>query len=704
MSNKFLDCYMRVSSNEQRDEGNSLSVQEDMGKDVSNKLGLIFRPHMEGSRSSTIHYREVLEELKYKISKGEVKNIWIQDRSRLFRDLIEGLLFRRDFLEKFKVSLYEGSTPTRIHLDSPEENLQYNILMTFNQYENQQRSHKSQLGKIHKLKTLSPTKSVYMGGTSLFGYINIDKIWTIQKEESKWVKFIFDSYEKGKTIKQVKDLLDRNGVEPRRTGNGLWNTGTIHKMLMNKTYTGLHHIHQKKIDYTFSVKVPKIIKVGQFRKVQKLLQRHQHFKDNNKKHFSLLEEFLVCECGKRMGSRHLKTTSSLGYKVNTRTYYCLSSQYDWKSGNERVCKNKKSLQMDSLNEYVLDFVKEKVSQSNILKDNFKKQVLEDKFQRMKDIKETEKQYENKIQKLQKEIDEIENKIVDMEVSKIGMKDTTIIDKVIAKYIEVLDGRKTVCEEIEKNIDDLGQDKNWLNWVEKYGETLELNTSNEEKQKDFLKGIVKQITIHSEYGFDRNEKSIQKGHSVDFRFTLKIVDDEYEVLDKTTKPRSYRVKQGKDRYKSDGVMRFINTRVRSKKKIKSEVENEVSLFHQSKPLRNCRVDLTDEITLPKYTHYLCFSVKVRTNKFIYFPLEKYTPQQQEIFNKILSLHNSGLGYRKISYYLNSKGINTHKGKQWGNNNVYSVLKRHKEREERIEYMNKEYEPQWSKMEIQWERNI
>tara|TARA_B100000780_G_C20878277_1_gene349362 strand:- start:398 stop:580 length:183 start_codon:yes stop_codon:yes gene_type:complete len=60
--------------------------------------------------------------------------------------------------------------------------------------------------------------------------------------------------------------------------------------------------------------------------------------------------------------------------------------------------------MDSLNEYVLGFVKEKVSQSNILKDNFKKEILEDKFQRMKDIKETEKQYENKIQKLQKEID------------------------------------------------------------------------------------------------------------------------------------------------------------------------------------------------------------------------------------------------------------------------------------------------------------
>ena len=101
--------------------------------------------------------------------------------------------------------------------------------------------------------------------------------------------------------------------------------------------------------------------------------------------------------------------------------------------------------------------------------------------------------------------------------------------------------------------------------------------------------------------------------------------------------------------------------------------------------------------------MCFSVKVRTNKFVYFPLTKYTPQQQEIFNKILSLHNSGLGYRKISHYLNNKKILTHKGNKWGNNNVYSVLKRHREREKRIEYMNTEYEPEWGEMEVKWEKN-
>ena len=101
--------------------------------------------------------------------------------------------------------------------------------------------------------------------------------------------------------------------------------------------------------------------------------------------------------------------------------------------------------------------------------------------------------------------------------------------------------------------------------------------------------------------------------------------------------------------------------------------------------------------------MCFSVKVRTNKFVYFQTEKYTSQQEKIYQLIKSLHDGGLGYRKISYYLNDKGILTNRGKKWGSNNVYSVLKRYKQREERLEYINREYEPEWGKMLVRWEKN-
>ena len=40
---------------------------------------------------------------------------------------------------------------------------------------------------------------------------------------------------------------------------------------------------------------------------------------------------------------------------------------------------------------------------------------------------------------------------------------------------------------------------------------------------------------------------------------------------------------------------------------------------------------------------------------------YSPKVK--FQKIKSLHQSGLGYRKIAYKLNEENIRTHRGKEW-----------------------------------------
>ena len=112
-------------------------------------------------------------------------------------------------------------------------------------------------------------------------------------------------------------------------------------------------------------------------------------------------------------------------------------------------------------------------------------------------------------------------------------------------------------------------------------------------------------------------------------------------------------------------------------------------------------MIDEI--PKYSHYLCFTVSVRTNKFALKQLDRYSPEQEAVFQKIKSLHESGLGYRKIAKHLNENGLTTQNGKKWGGNNVYAVLKRHKQREKRLDDMQRVYEPEWSKMKVVWERN-
>ena len=55
-----------------------------------------------------------------------------------------------------------------------------------------------------------------------------------------------------------------------------------------------------------------------------------------------------------------------------------------------------------------------------------------------------------------------------------------------------------------------------------------------------------------------------------------------------------------------------------------------------------------------------------------------------------------GTGKISKILNEKNIKTSKGNTWKNTQVYSVLKRYRERQERLELMNRVYEPVWGKM--------
>ena len=61
---------------------------------------------------------------------------------------------------------------------------------------------------------------------------------------------------------------------------------------------------------------------------------------------------------------------------------------------------------------------------------------------------------------------------------------------------------------------------------------------------------------------------------------------------------------------------------------------------------------------------------------------YNSYQEFLYNLCTSLKKKGLGYRKISYYLNQNGYKSVRGKEINNTSVYSILKKCKMRMERI----------------------
>ena len=547
----ILDCYTRVSTAEQKKTGNSLVVQREMGKKVAKKLGFKFRHRDEGARSSTIHYREVLEQLKEDIEQGLVKNIWCQDRSRMFRDMTDGLLFRRDYLEKYGISLYEGEAPNKIDFDNEDESVIYDIITRIAQSENKRRIERSQRGKIQKLKeAVASNKSVYMGGTATYGYMNENKQWKVNKEEEKWVKWMFNAYEKGQSLKDIKNHLDKEGVKTRRTSSGLWNMTTIFKMLNNKTYTGIHTVYIKKIERQFSFKVGKIITVSQFNSVQRKLERNNLMKDRNKKHASLLGDFLECECGTNIGSEVKQLTKKDGTKINTRRYYCMNKNYQWRDGVDRDCSNNKSLDMDRTDVAIMERVRKVVSDSHTLREKTKQEVLDRKQQIEENIVRERLALEDKCQRIQSSIDNIENQIVDMEVDiGLGKKDKSIANKVIQRYSDELQVQHEEYKLVEQQLDELNENLVWVDWVDKFAAQINTSSKSQSKKKEFLQGLLSKIVVHSEMGVNRSEKEVQVGHSFDIKFKIKIVNDKIIWNDEGDKRKGYNLKDGRNLYKT-----------------------------------------------------------------------------------------------------------------------------------------------------------
>ena len=78
-------------------------------------------------------------------------------------------------------------------------------------------------------------------------------------------------------------------------------------------------------------------------------------------------------------------------------------------------------------------------------------------------------------------------------------------------------------------------------------------------------------------------------------------------------------------------------------------------------------------------FLKFTISVSSSNLNnYF----YSEHQQYLYNTIKKLHQKGLGYQKISNWFNERNIKTTRGSEFKGNYVFSILKKGRVREERL----------------------
>ena len=87
---------------------------------------------------------------------------------------------------------------------------------------------------------------------------------------------------------------------------------------------------------------------------------------------------------------------------------------------------------------------------------------------------------------------------------------------------------------------------------------------------------------------------------------------------------------------------------------------------------------DELDSPEYI--IKFTVSISGTNLNYYP--EYNVHQKFLFEKCIELKKSSLGYRKISNWFNAQNIKTPIGNEFKGNYVFSILKKGRIREERM----------------------
>ena len=203
-----------------------------------------------------------------------------------------------------------------------------------------------------------------------------------------------------------------------------------------------------------------------------------------------------------------------------------------------------------------------------LKEKFKKDVLSRKIEKDKDIVSQQKKLEAKGRRLQLDMDRTLDNISLIQTDLLQNRKEETVAKWVLKNLNLeFETLESEYQKTVQSIQELDSEKEWLDWLDKWGQKVELQTATDESKKDFIRKIIKKIIVRSEYGRSRDGKDIQVGHSFDIHFNLKVVKDKLVYKDTNKKSLGYDIKLGKSQLNT-GTLNTGSGRGR-KKKVQSQ---------------------------------------------------------------------------------------------------------------------------------------
>ena len=299
---KRAALYIRVSTQEQAQEGYSISEQKErLIAYCKAHDWLIADVYVDGGYSGSNLDRPGIKKLMDETDKFDVVLVYKLDRlSRSQRDTL--YLIEEAFLphDVDFVSMQESFDTA-----TPFGKAMIGLLAVFAQLEREQIKERTRMGRIARAKS-----GLYRGGGNVpIGYDRIDGKLTINLYEAEQVRKIYDSYLAGLSIQRIRKLMAEAGYTTRYGNYSSWST--IRSILCNAVYTGRMDFGGITVEHAHEA----IITKEQYQAARELqAKRHQHSSNFQTK--NLLTGLLFCgHCG---GRYYTKASS------NRRYYSCYS--------------------------------------------------------------------------------------------------------------------------------------------------------------------------------------------------------------------------------------------------------------------------------------------------------------------------------------------------------------------------------------------
>lgn len=459
--------YVRVSTEEQATDGFSIHAQKDKltkYAEVSD-YNIVDYYIDDGISGKNLTERPEVTRLINDVKSGRINNVLVYKLDRLTRS-VKDLIYLIELFDKYNCTF--NSQTEKIDTSNAVGRMFVKIIGIFAEFERENLAERVTFGYEQKTK-----EGNYTNCNGVFGYdylVGKGKL-IINKEESYYVKKIYEWYLEGDSMLKIAKKLKSLNIPTKRGGH--WNQSTINSILNNPLYIGnvRYGVNKKNNFEVVGKDITGIIDKSTFYGVRELMKRRK--KLHNKKYSSDdTYYFRVLRCSYCNGKYHAKQQIQSGKKYIT--YRC--------NGHHDNSCHAPGFSHKKIEVTFLKYL------DNIRNFKFKKEILKTKNEL------TEKEAD----KIKQEIDKLNRKKVDtaelFSIDEIDYETFKNIKKVVDSKLSVLSKELELIDSKENDLIETNEDL-----IEEIIVNLKSNfiKLNNHEKKMFLERFVKEIRVKKE---------------------------------------------------------------------------------------------------------------------------------------------------------------------------------------------------------------